>query len=342
MLIGLLVLLTAVIAVPAAPVVPPVRPASAAADRLTLQLSDRRQAQFAGYYVAQARGYYRQAGLDVTIRPGAPGADDRVPGGRADVWSAWLPQALEARARGLKLVNFAQIFPHSGLELVCRKASNIHSPADLNGHAVAVWQDGAQIPFLAWMHKLGLTVPGDVNMLPTPRMPDEAAIAPLLNRDAACVTALTYDQYWSLIDAGLASWDLQPFHYGDAGVATLQDGLYATEASLADPVHADALVRFLRATVQGWKYAVSHQAEAVNIVLDDGGKPPSPAAILRQTRMLSAVARLTGSGLQPMGYLEPAAYDRTVQLLLQAGAAPALSEPAGSGWTHAIWERASR
>ena len=43
-----------------------------------------------------------------------------------------------------------------------------------------------------------------------------------------------------------------------------------------------------------------------------------------------------------MGYLEPAAYDRTVQLLLQAGAAPALSEPAGSGWTHAIWERASR
>jgi len=289
-------------------------------DRLTLQLSDVRQAQFAGYYVAQALGYYRAAGLEVTIRPGPPGGEAKPPAGTADIWSAWLPQALAARAHGLKLVNFAQIFPHSGLELVCRKASNIHSPADLKGRTVGVWQDGAQIPFLAWMRKLGLSVPGDVIMLPTPRLPDRAAVAPLLDRDAACITALNYDQYWALIDAGMMPWDLQPFHYGDAGVATLQDGLYATDRSLADPARADALVRFLRASVQGWKYAVAHQSEAVAIVLAParpGAPPPSPAELLRQTRMLSAVARLTQSGLQPMGYLEPAAYDRTVQLLQQ-------------------------
>ncbi len=323
---------------------PAQRPVLAAAtpEHLTLQLSDVRQAQFAGYYVAQALGYYRQAGLEVTIRPGVAGGDDRLPQANADVWSAWLPPALAARQRGLKLVNFAQLFPHSGLELVCRKASNIHSPADLKGHAVAVWQDGAQIPFLAWMRKLGLSVPGDVTMLAAPREPGAAAVAPLLDRDAACVTALNYDQYWRLIDAGLVASELQPFYFGDAGVATLQDGLYATDASLADPARADALVRFLRASVQGWKYAVTHQAEAVRIVLDTGGAPPAPAEILRQTRMLSAVARLTASGLQPMGYLEPAAYDRTVQVLLQAGPAAPISQPPSGGWTHAIWQRASR
>jgi NitT/TauT family transport system substrate-binding protein len=312
-------------------------------DRLILQLSDVRQAEFAGYYVAQALGYYRAARLDVSIVPGVAGGEAKPPAGHADVWSAWLPQALAAREHGLKLVNFAQMFPHSGLELVCRKASNIHSPADLKGRTVGVWQDGAQIPFLAWMRKLGLSVPGDVTMLATPRLPDRAAVAPLLDRDAACVTALNYDQYWALIDAGMMPWDLQPFHYGDAGVATLQDGLYATETSLDDPARADALVRFLRASVQGWKYAVAHQSEAVGIVLDSGrtsAAPPSQAEVVRQTRMLSAVARLTESGLQAMGYLEPAAYDRTVQLLLQSGAMAPISHPPEGGWTHAIWERA--
>jgi NitT/TauT family transport system substrate-binding protein len=301
--------------------------AGLAADRLTLQLGTVRQAQ----------GYYAASGLDVTIVPGPPDGDTRPPSGTADVWSAWLPQALAARAQGLRLVNFAQIFPHSGLEIVCRKASNIHSPADLRGRTIGVWQNGAHTQFRTWMRKLGFAVPGDVTMLPTPFGPAAAAIAPLLNRDAACITALNYDQYWDLIAAGLAASELQVFHYGDFGVATLQDGLYATEASLADPARADALVRFLRATVQGWTYAVAHQPEAVRIVLDDG-TPPDAAETLRQTRMLSAAARLTGSGLQAMGYLEPAAYDRTVRLLVEAGGAV----PSAGGWTHEVWARASK
>jgi NitT/TauT family transport system substrate-binding protein len=310
-----------------------------AADRLTLQLGTVRQAQFAGYYVAQAKGFYAMAGLEVTIVPGPPGGETKPPSGTADVWSAWLPQALAAREHGLRLVNIAQIFPHSGLEIICRKASNIHSPADLKGRTIAVWQDGAHIQFSTWMRKLGFAVPGDVTMLPAPSAPAEAAIAPLLNRDAACITALNYDQYWDLIAADLAPSDLQVFHYGDFGVATLQDGLYATEASLADPARADALVRFVRATLQGWSYAVTHQPEAVRIVLDDG-KPENAAEVLRQTRMLSAAARLTASGLQPMGYLEPAAYDRTVQLLLQARPAAPISQAPSGGWTHDIWARA--
>ena len=184
----------------------------------------------------------------------------------------------------------------------------------------------------AWMRRLGFTVPGDVTALAVPRAQGPAATAPLTDRDAACVTALNYDQYWQLIAAGLRPDELQVFHYGDFGVATLQDGLYATADAIADPVRSDALVRLLRASLQGWQYAVAHQAEAVAIVLDDG-RPENQADRQLQARMMSAVARLTESGLQRMGYL---------QLLLQSGP-PALlpAAPAGA-WSHAIWQRAGK
>ena len=335
----------------AAPVV-----ASGSRDHLVVQLGDRRQAQFAGYYVAAARGLYTAAGLDVTLLPGPPEGDDRplVPRSGIDLWSAWLPQALAADATPAgRLVNIAQIFPHSGLELVCRKGSGIHSPADFRGRTIAIWPGTTQVPFRAWMAKLGLAVPGDVTPLVVPRASGPAGVAPLLDRAAACITALNYDQYWSLIAAGLAGSDLQVFHYGDAGTATLQDGLYATAASLADPARKAIYTRFLAASLRGWSYAVAHQAEAVAILR--AGAPPDPAEDLRQARMMSSVARLTDAGLQRPGYLEPAAYDRTVQLLTRwAGPLPAqdaqnpgAQHPAAQtpvtpvqGWTHEIWKHA--
>jgi NitT/TauT family transport system substrate-binding protein len=311
-----------------------------AADALNVQLDDVRQAQFAGYYVALAKGFYTQAGLDVTLHQGERDGDSRPirPAGHIDIWSAWMPQALEAREHGLALVNFAQIFPHSALEVVCRKDA-VHSPEDLKGKTIGVWQDDSRIPLLAWMRKLNLHVPGDVTLLTIPRGPDPAATAPFLARDADCITALGYDQYWRLIASGLSPTELQVFHYADSGVATLEDGLYATEASLADPAASDRLTRFLRASIQGWTYAVAHQTEAVAIVMQ-GTKAADPAETLRQTRMMSTVARLTESGLQQMGWLEPASYDRTVQLLLQAGPPPALTSAPSGAWTHAIWMRA--
>jgi NitT/TauT family transport system substrate-binding protein len=144
-----------------------------------------------------------------------------------------------------------------------------------------------------------------------------------------------------LIADGLQPSELQVFHYGDFGVALLQDGLYAMQDALADPVRSDALVRFLKASVQGWKYAVAHQDEAVTIILENE-KPAIAADVATQTRMMSTVARLTESGLQSMGYLEPAAFNRVVQILLAAGPPPPITQPPSGAWTHDIWQRASR
>ena len=108
---------------------------SAHAEKVVLQLKWVTQAQFAGYYVAQAKGYYKAAGLEVEIKPGGPdiAPEQIIAGGGADVIVDWMPAALAAREKGNKLVNIAQPFKHSGLMLTCRKETGIAAPADFKG-----------------------------------------------------------------------------------------------------------------------------------------------------------------------------------------------------------------
>ena len=85
---------------------------AAAADKVTIQLKWVTQAQFAGYYVAQDKGFYEEAGLDVTIKPGGPdiAPPQVIAGGGADVIIDWMPSALASREKGVPLVNIAQVF----------------------------------------------------------------------------------------------------------------------------------------------------------------------------------------------------------------------------------------
>ena len=98
---------------------------AAAAEEVVLQLKWVTQAQFAGYYVAQEKGYYADEGLDVTINPGGPDISPPqiIAGGGADVIIDWMPSALASREKGVALVNIAQPFKSSGMELTCRKDS---------------------------------------------------------------------------------------------------------------------------------------------------------------------------------------------------------------------------
>src|ERR1700730_18193385 len=128
-----------------------------AADKVTIQLKWVTQAQVAGYYVAKDKGYYKDAGLDVTINAGGPDVapPQVIAGGGADVVIDWMPSALASREKGVPLVNISQPFKRSGLELTCRADTNIKKPADLKGRTIGVWFSGNEYPFLSWMSKLG-------------------------------------------------------------------------------------------------------------------------------------------------------------------------------------------
>ena len=112
-----------------------------AADKVTVQLKWLPQAQFAGYYVAQAKGFYKDAGLDVTIKPGGPDISPAqvLAAKGADVTVDWMPSALAAREAGVPMVNIAQIFNRSGMMLTCKKSSGVLTPKDFKGKTLGVW-----------------------------------------------------------------------------------------------------------------------------------------------------------------------------------------------------------
>ena len=184
-----------------------------AADAVTIQLKWVTQAQFAGYYVAKDKGFYKEAGLDVTIKPGGPdiAPEQVLAAGGADVVVDWMPAALAVREKGVQLVNIAQTFQLSGLELTCLKSSGIKSPADFPGHTLGVWYFGNEYPFLAWMAKL--KIPTDGGPKGVTVVKQGFNVDPLIQKQAACISTMTYNEYWQVIDAGYKPEDLVVFKY---------------------------------------------------------------------------------------------------------------------------------
>ena len=212
---------------------------------------------------------------------------ERIAGGGADIIVEWMGAAAAARDKGVPLVNIAQPFKRSGLMMICPSETGITSEADFKGKTLGVWFGGNEYPFLNWMNKLGLKTDGtDVTVLK-----QGFNVDPLLQKQAACISTMTYNEYWQVIDAGVSPDDLITFKYEDEGVATLEDGLYVLEDKLADPAFKEKMVKFVRASMKGWKYAEANSDEAAEIVLENDASGAQTEA--HQKRMMSEVAKLT-------------------------------------------------
>lgn len=305
------------------------------AEEVKLQLKWVTQAQFAGYYVAAEKGFYTEEGLDVTILPGGPdiAPSQVIAGGGADVMIDWMPSALAAREKGLPLVNIAQPFKSSGMMLTCLKETGITSPADFKGKTLGVWFFGNEYPFLSWMSKLGIPTTGGAEGVEV--LKQGFNVDPLLQKQAACISTMTYNEYWQVIDAGIAPEDLVTFKYEDEGVATLEDGLYVLEEKLADPAFKETMVKFVRASMKGWKYAEANPDEAAMIVLENDETGAQTEG--HQKRMMGEVAKLTAGS---NGALDVADYERTVATLLGGGSDPVITKTPEGAYTLEITEAA--
>ena len=309
--------------------------AAQAADKVTLQLKWVAQAQFAGYFVAKDKGFYKDAGLDVTIKPGGPDVapEQVIAGGGADVIVDWMPAALAAREKGAALVNIAQPFKHSGLMLTCRAETGVKAPADLKGRTLGVWFYGNEYPFLNWMGKLGLKTDGSAGGVKV--LKQGFNVDPLIQKQADCISTMTYNEYWQVIDAGYKPEQLVVFKYEEQGVATLEDGLYAMEDKLKDPAYVDKMARFVKASMQGWAWARANSDAAAKIVLDNDATGAQTEK--HQKRMMSEINKLTeGSD----GKLDAADYQRTVKTLLTGGSDPVISKEPVGAFTSAVTDKA--
>jgi len=306
-----------------------------AADDVTIQLKWVTQTQFAGYYVAQDKGFYEAEGLNVTINAGGPdiGPMSVLAGGGADVAVDWMPSALAAREKGFANVNIAQPFAGSGMMLVCRKDRGVNSVADLADKNLYVWYYGNEWPFLSWMNKLDLATDGSAGGVSVFRQGWD--ILPLTQGDADCVSAMSYNEYWQVLAEGLKPEELTVFRYEDEGVATLEDGLYVKEENLSDPAFVDKMVRFVRASMKGWKYAENNTAEAAQIVVDNDDS--GAQTVEHNTIQMGEIAKLTAGS---NGALSEADFNRTVSSLMTGGSDPVITKKPVGAWSHSITDAA--
>lgn len=217
------------------------------------------QSQFAGFYVAQDKGLYRQRGLDVTIRHGGPEMNsiDALADGSADFATTFLTSALRRRDSGLPIVNIAQVVNRSTAMLVARKGSGIRSLEDLNGRRISIWSGDFGAPFEAVLSSRRIT--------PGKRFTQNYSVNLFLKGGVDAAAAMHYNEYHMLYQAGLDEEQLVVFPLSAYGCSVPEDGIYALERTWkTDPALCRA---FAEATMEGWRHANAHQDEALQSVM---------------------------------------------------------------------------
>ncbi|WP_354042440.1 ABC transporter substrate-binding protein [Devosia sp. UYZn731] len=304
-----------------------------AQENVTLQLKWVTQGQFAGYYVAQAKGFYTDEGLTVDIKPGGPdiAPEQVIAGGGADVITTWMAAGLAARERGVPLVNIAQPFKSSGLLLTCRKDMGVNTTADFPGKTLGVWFFGNEYPFYAWMAKLGLKTEGGADGVEV--LKQAFNVDPLIQKQAACISTMTYNEYGQVLKAGLKPEELTVFNYRDEGVGMLEDGLYVMEDKLKDPAFVAKMTKFVRASMKGWEYARAHPDEAAQIIVDNDST--GAMTLEDQLYQVGEINKLTDGST---GALNEDDYQQTVNTLLSAVSPdnPAITKAPVGAFSHVV------
>ncbi len=304
--------------------------ARADTEPLRVQLLWHHQAQFAGIYVAEAKGYYERAGLEVELVEGGPATNplENLGRGDIDVALAWLPVAMQTRLRW-DVVNVGQIFRESGSALVCRRDAGIRRLEDIAGKTIGVWYIGDEVNLRHWLGTVGVD-PSTVRL--RAQFPDARD---LIAGRVDCAMAMMYNEYWTILDSHLSPSDLLVVRFDENGLGFLEDGIYATQGSLADPDKRAAIAAFVKGTAEGWAYAAGNVDEAFAITM--ARVPAADAA--HQRRMFTSILGMVGDA-EYLGLLDISAFDHSVGMLADQQGTEVIGRLAEGAWTHRIWYEA--
>ena len=216
------------------------------------------QAQFAGYYVAHEKGFYRKHFLSVDILQGGP---ERPPSellekGQADFGTMFLSSGIVKRANGVKLLGIAQTGQRSALMLIAKKSSGIKTPKDVQGKKVGLWGDDFRIQPQSFFQRYNLVV----RIIPQSTTPNL-----FLRGGVDVASAMWYNEYHMLLAAGLNADELTVFSLSDHGLNFPEDGIYCMEETFNK--HPQLCRHFVQASLEGWQYAFAHPEEALDIVM---------------------------------------------------------------------------
>jgi NitT/TauT family transport system substrate-binding protein len=241
------------------------------------------QAQFAGYYTALAKGFYREAGIDLEIRPAGPGISplNNVASGKETFATEWLTSGITLAAKGAPVVHIAQMVQTSGLMLVSFKESGITNPEQLDGRTVGIW-------------------PGALSIAPTvlfeqfqvrPKLANQQfSMNEFLNRKLEVASAMIYNEYHTILESGIKPEALNTIHFRDYGLNFPEDGIYVHRDTLRkDP---ELCRNFIKASIRGWLYAFEHPEEALSIIMDATTEAKTGATREHQASMLAEIKKM--------------------------------------------------
>lgn len=241
------------------------------------------QAQFAGYYIAQEKGFYREAGLEVEIihPPANIRATELLANGKADLISLFLITGMSAKNEGMEIVNVGQISQHSAILIVTKKSSGIDSLSKLNGKKIGVWKSGfSEVP-KALMHEKNYNVEW---------VPILSTVNLFMLDGIDAMTVMSYNEYDNIINCGINSDEMIVFPLSDYGYDIPEDGLFCLKSVYEN--RKPDFEKFLEATLKGWDYAAANKEITLEIVLQRMKEAHIPANRVHQSWMLDKVLEL--------------------------------------------------
>ncbi len=300
-------------------------------ERVTVRLHWLHQAQFTGYYMAQDLGLYRQAGLEVEVKPFELQTSplQEVVERQVDFASAWLTEAMVQASKGKPVLNLAQVVQRSALMMVVHADSGINGLWDLNNRKVGMWGEHFAVAPRALFRRTGLSLT---------EVDQSVSMAPFMNRAVDAAMAMRYNEYHRLFQAGVDPDEIKVFEFADLGLNFPEDGIYARQELWQK--RPDLCRRFVRATLEGWRRAFADPAKALDAVMRRVDASHLPTNRAHQAWMLSVMKDIILHRVGPagMGELAPSDLEFTNGVLLALGftehpvplksfAVPAWSEP---------------
>ena len=238
------------------------------------------QAQFAGYYVAEVKGFYREAGIKVQIvHPSATqSAMSRLRQNQCQATTLQLCQALEIVGDDMPLVNILQTSMNNAMVIVAAKDED---PLKHKGARVGIWSvgfgqlaicmsimDHLNYEFVRFAQNVNLFVSGALD----------------------ATLAMSYNEYYQLIQAGMKITDKNVYRFCDHGYNVQEDGVYMRRDYYEK--HPDQARRFAQASRKGWEWAAEHPEETLDIVMQYVDRENIATNRIMQRLMLKEVLRL--------------------------------------------------